>query len=62
MGTVTLSAEADPDFWTAAESRQPALYVSKLAISRTDAGTGLGALLLDGPSTTPPGSAATGPG
>jgi GNAT superfamily N-acetyltransferase len=46
VGTVTLSAEADPDFWTAAESRQPALYVSKLAISRTDAGAGLGALLL----------------
>ena len=43
-GTVTLSAEADPDFWTDAEGRQPAVYVSKLAITRADAG--LGALLL----------------
>jgi len=46
VGTVTISGEADPDFWTAAESRQPAVYVSKLAISRSEAGAGLGALLL----------------
>ena len=46
VGTVTISGEADPDFWTAAESREPAVYVSKLAVSRADAGVGLGALLL----------------
>jgi GNAT superfamily N-acetyltransferase len=46
VGTVTISGEADLDFWTAAESREPAVYVSKLAVSRADAGAGLGALLL----------------
>jgi len=46
VGTVTISGEADPDFWTAAESREPAVYLSKLAISRSEAGSGLGALLL----------------
>lgn len=46
VGTMTISGEADPDFWTVAESRQPAVYVSKLAITRDETGSGLGALLL----------------
>ena len=46
VGTVTISGEADPDFWTSAESRELAVYVSKLAVSRADVGVGLGALLL----------------
>jgi len=46
VGTMTISGEADPDFWTAAESSQSAVYVSKLAITRDEAGSGLGSLLL----------------
>ena len=60
VGTMTLSGEADPDFWTVAESRQPAVYVSKLAVTRADAG--LGALLLRWAVDAPPGSAVSGPG
>jgi GNAT superfamily N-acetyltransferase len=45
-GTLTLSVEADPDFWTAQESTERAVYMSKLAIARDKAGAGLGALLL----------------
>jgi GNAT superfamily N-acetyltransferase len=46
VGTMTISGEADPDFWTATESSQAAVYVSKVAITRDEADHGLGALLL----------------
>jgi hypothetical protein len=43
-GTMRLTAEADPDFWTPAEAAEGALYVSGLAVDRARAG--LGALML----------------
>lgn len=46
VGTITISEQADPDFWTPEESAQQAVYLSKLAIARDKAGTGLGSLLL----------------
>jgi len=46
VATVRLTAEADPAFWTAAERAELALYMSNLAIVRTRAGAGLGALVL----------------
>lgn len=45
VATVSVSPEADQDFWTLTEQATPAWYVSKLATSR-DARRGLGALLL----------------
>jgi hypothetical protein len=45
LGTTTLSLEGDPDFWTASEEEQRALYVSKMATS-LEHGRGLGAPLL----------------
>jgi 2-oxo-4-hydroxy-4-carboxy--5-ureidoimidazoline (OHCU) decarboxylase len=44
IATVAASRDGDTDFWTPAELAQPALYISKLAIARDQAGTGLGAL------------------
>lgn len=45
VATIAMDAEADPDFWSAAEARAPAWYISKLATART-APKGTGALLL----------------
>lgn len=47
VATVTVEPYGDPDFWTAEERAEPALYVSKLAVRRSHAGRGVGALLLD---------------
>jgi Acetyltransferase (GNAT) family len=44
VGTMRLTADADPDFWTPAEAAEGALYVSGLAIKRAHAG--LGTLML----------------
>jgi GNAT superfamily N-acetyltransferase len=46
IATVAASRDGDTDFWTPAELAQPALYISKLAIARDQAGAGLGALTL----------------
>src|SRR5579859_187203 len=46
IATARMTPEADPDFWTPAEASDLALYLSKLAIDRTHAGKGLGALIL----------------
>lgn len=46
IGTATLTSTADPDFWTPAEIRQPALYLSKAATAVDHRGKGLGRLLL----------------
>jgi acetyltransferase (GNAT) family protein len=43
-GTMRLTTDADPDFWTADEAAEGALYLSGLAITREHAG--LGALML----------------
>jgi ribosomal protein S18 acetylase RimI-like enzyme len=47
VGTLTVSTEADPDFWTADEQQVPALYLSKLATRPDYAGRGLGRLMLN---------------
>ena len=44
--TISISSQADPDFWTMTEQLVPAWYISKLAIARSAAGQGLGASLL----------------
>jgi GNAT superfamily N-acetyltransferase len=44
VGTMRLTTDADPDFWTPTESAEEAIYVSGLAINRS--GAGLGALML----------------
>lgn len=45
LATMSTSRTPDPDFWTAAEQRVPALYISRLATAMTGA-RGAGALLL----------------
>jgi GNAT superfamily N-acetyltransferase len=47
VATLTVEPYGDPDFWTTTERAEPALYVSKLAVRRTHAGRGIGALLLE---------------
>ncbi len=46
VATITVEPFGDPDFWTPSERAGPALYVSKLAVRRSHAGLGIGALLL----------------
>lgn len=46
VATVTLTSDAEPEFWTPQEQGEPALYIAKLATARRHAGQGLGALLL----------------
>ncbi len=46
IATINVSPIGDPDFWTQAELAEPARYLSKVAIDRTHAGHGLGALLM----------------
>jgi hypothetical protein len=41
-GTITVSPEADPDFWTVTESLQPAWYISKMATGLDPGLRGLG--------------------
>jgi ribosomal protein S18 acetylase RimI-like enzyme len=45
--TVAVDGHADPEFWTPADRPGEALYVHKLAVSRTHSGQGLGEMLLD---------------
>jgi ribosomal protein S18 acetylase RimI-like enzyme len=47
VATLTMTTVADPDFWTAADLAQPALYLSKLATRPDVGGRGLGALLVE---------------
>lgn len=46
IGTLTLTAQGDPDFWTPDELRDPALYVGKMASAVRRRGEGLGRLML----------------
>jgi GNAT superfamily N-acetyltransferase len=46
IGTLTLTPEGDPDFWTPEELRNPALYVGKMASAVLRRGKGLGRVLL----------------
>ena len=45
--TIAVDGHADPEFWTTADRPGDALYVHKLAVSRTYSGRGLGEVLLD---------------
>lgn len=47
LGTITMSTEADSDFWTEEERAVPALYLAKLATRTGAAGRGIGRLMLD---------------
>ncbi|WP_019899980.1 GNAT family N-acetyltransferase [Salinispora arenicola] len=46
IGTITIEMTGDPDFWTAEERAEPAIYVSKLAVRLDHSGRELGALML----------------
>lgn len=46
VAVIALSRESDPDFWSPAETADPAVYISKAAVLRRAAGRGLGSLLL----------------
>jgi GNAT superfamily N-acetyltransferase len=46
MATVTCRPDASPEFWTKSEQADPAIYVSRLVVSRRYAGQGFGAELL----------------
>jgi GNAT superfamily N-acetyltransferase len=45
IATCAASPNGDTDFWTPEELAEPALYISKIAIARDQAGSGLGAML-----------------
>jgi GNAT superfamily N-acetyltransferase len=47
VGTITVDGRADPEFWTAADHPDAALYAHRMVVARAAAGTGLGARLLD---------------
>lgn len=47
VGTITLSANADPDFWESFDDPSAALYVNRMAVVRARAGKGIGALMLN---------------
>lgn len=46
IGTLTLTSEGDPDFWTPEEQSDPALYLGKMASAVRRRGEGLGRLML----------------
>ncbi|MFD8550364.1 GNAT family N-acetyltransferase [Streptomyces fradiae] len=46
-GTLQVDDFADPEFWTADDRPETALYVHRMAVSREASGEGLGAVLLD---------------
>ncbi|MGH8602579.1 MAG: GNAT family N-acetyltransferase [Gammaproteobacteria bacterium] len=46
IATLTITSEGDPDFWTPAELRTPALYIGKMASAMRRSGEGLGSLML----------------
>jgi GNAT superfamily N-acetyltransferase len=46
IGTLTLTPQGDPDFWTSEELRDSALYVGKMASAVCRRGEGLGWLML----------------
>jgi GNAT superfamily N-acetyltransferase len=46
VATITLTPEADPAFWNAAEAKTTAMYVSGMAVASPGGHTGLGELML----------------
>jgi GNAT superfamily N-acetyltransferase len=47
VGTITVDGRADPEFWTPADEPDTALYAHRMAVARSAAGAGLGAVMLD---------------
>jgi GNAT superfamily N-acetyltransferase len=47
VGTITVDGHADPDFWTADDQPDAALYAHRMVVTREAAGAGLGAFMLD---------------
>lgn len=47
VGTFQLDGFADPEFWEAADEPSQALYLHRMAVRRSAAGSGLGSLILD---------------
>lgn len=46
IGTVSISTDGDPDFWTPEELAEPAIYVGKMATKIERSGEGIGALMI----------------
>jgi GNAT superfamily N-acetyltransferase len=46
IATIAVTSQGDPDFWTPDELAEAAAYISKAAVVRSQAGKGLGALIL----------------
>ncbi|MFR9758192.1 GNAT family N-acetyltransferase [Streptomyces sp. TR06-5] len=47
VGTIQVDSYADPEFWTAEDRPDEALYVHRMAVKRSVAGEGIGACMLD---------------
>lgn len=47
VGTITVDTYADPEFWTADDRPDEALYVHRMIVRRSHAGAGVGKALLD---------------
>ncbi|MBY8879096.1 GNAT family N-acetyltransferase [Actinacidiphila acidipaludis] len=47
IGTITLDAHPDPEFWVADDEPNDALYVHRMAVTRKAAGAGVGAVMLE---------------
>ena len=47
IGTITYRHQGNPNLWTAGQLHEPAVYVSRLIVSRKHAGRGIGAALID---------------
>jgi len=47
VGTITYRDKGNPHLWTGYELREPAVYVSRLIVSRQHASQGIGAALID---------------
>lgn len=47
VGTLQLDDYADPEFWTSDDRPETALYIHRMAVSRSAAGQGIGSVMLD---------------
>ncbi|MFC8655623.1 GNAT family N-acetyltransferase [Streptomyces parvus] len=47
IATIQVDDFADPEFWTTEDRPETALYVHRMALTRTASGAGIGGLLLD---------------
>lgn len=47
VGTVTLNAYADPEFWTAEDDPTDALYLHRMVVARDVSGNDIGSAMLD---------------